>query len=674
MRTKVRTWTRFFLLLAMIAAAVFAWVCTEPVPASADVEEDGRQGEVSLLALPENVTVTKITGVELTGSATTASSYEQIKNALIVTATGSDGTEYTLGSDAFELIGVFENGAQETNVFRVICGDVQSDATVELSGTPVGNSTTRSISAVFNNAAGTAIYPYTNTVQLKQLLEVTRYSWTGEATPVTNNNEYVIEGELTPTKGGQIEPYDKEITIRLNIGQETSNVSCTVLVTGITPAAPTAVLVTGPGSVTALSPYTDYDWTVQVMYAGGMSTIPLSACTVEYADSAQSTTDEDGNKYTGFVYDSGGGYLKVTYTEAGSASTYFAFVEVLKVPYPAPYMPDPGTYAYTAEDGAATTTAQDISIRGFNPDIMEIVSVQYSGSAAGVEPAYDTAVGTFEATEAGEYTVRVALTNEAYYFQDHETDETYLDLTYTLEPAEPPIELEWSDGAYQEGELHWDRDDDVSFTLLNNYGGGNVTCSYSKEGGGTTTGTGEEPNLPNETGTYTLTVSVAASGNFTAVEDKELATFTIGQRVLGAPTLSALTYTGASQAPAVTYAGENDASYLAVTNAGGTDAGEYTATFKIVGNEAVWSEDIGGEGYAVSGNTLTITYSIAKLKISAPSFTDPGYTYSGSKQTAALADWAPSEGLSIKTPVTLAISDGASADLASGALTATDAG
>ena len=102
MRTKVRTWTRFFLLLAMIAAAAVAWVCTGPVPASADVEEDGRQGEVSLLALPENVTVTEIT-VELTGSATTASSYEQIKNALTVTATGSDGMEYPLGSDEFEL-------------------------------------------------------------------------------------------------------------------------------------------------------------------------------------------------------------------------------------------------------------------------------------------------------------------------------------------------------------------------------------------------------------------------------------------------------------------------------------------------------------------------------------------------------------------------------------------
>ena len=676
MRTKGKFWARFILLLALCAAAVFAWGSVGIVPTFAESGGNGRQGEVSLLALPENVTVAEITSVELTGAATTASSYEQIKKALTVTATGSDGEVYQLGSDEFELIGVFAEGAQETNQFRAVCGNVQSAATVELSGTPVGNSTTRSISAVFNNAAGTAIYPYTNTVQLKQLLEVTRYSWTGEATPVTNNNEYVIEGELTPTKGGQTEPYDKEITIRLNIGQETSNVSCTVLVTGITPAAPTAVLVTGPGSVTALSPYTDYDWTVQVMYAGGMSTIPLSACTVEYADSAQSTTDEDGNKYTGFVYDSGGGYLKVTYTEAGSASTYFAFVEVLKVPYPAPYMPDPGTYAYTAEDGAATTTAQDISIRGFNPDIMEIVFVQYSGSAAGVEPAYDTAAGTFEATEAGEYTVRVALTNEAYYFQDHETDETYLDLTYTLEPAEPPIGIEWSDGAYEGGELRWNRDDDVSFTLLNNYGGGDVTYTYSKAGGGTTTGSGTEPNLPNEAGTYTLTVRVAASGNFTAVEDKELATFTIGKRVLQAPTLSALTYTGAAQAPAVTYAGGNDASYLAVTNAGGTAAGEYTATFTIEdADEAAWSEEIVGEGYAVSGNTLTITYEIAKLEISAPSFTDPGYTYNGSAQTASLAaGWAPSAGLSIETPVTLAISDGASAELASGALTATDAG
>ena len=46
---------------------------------------------VSVLALPENVTVTEITGVDLTGTVTTASSYADIKAALAVTARGSDG-------------------------------------------------------------------------------------------------------------------------------------------------------------------------------------------------------------------------------------------------------------------------------------------------------------------------------------------------------------------------------------------------------------------------------------------------------------------------------------------------------------------------------------------------------------------------------------------------------
>ena len=177
MRTKVRTWTRFFLLLAMIAAAVFAWVCTEPVPASADVEEDGRQGEVSLLALPENVTVAEITSVELKGSATTASSYEQIKKALTVTATGSDGEVYQLGSDEFELIGVFAEGAQETNQFRAVCGNVQSAATVELSGTPVGNTATRSISAVFTPDESSPLHSNSDVMfDLPDYLTVTRYT------------------------------------------------------------------------------------------------------------------------------------------------------------------------------------------------------------------------------------------------------------------------------------------------------------------------------------------------------------------------------------------------------------------------------------------------------------------------------------------------------------------
>lgn len=91
MRTKGKFWARFILLLALCAAAVFAWGSVGIVPTFAESGGNGRQGEVSLLALPENVTVAEITSVELTGSATTASSYEQIKEALTVTATGSDG-------------------------------------------------------------------------------------------------------------------------------------------------------------------------------------------------------------------------------------------------------------------------------------------------------------------------------------------------------------------------------------------------------------------------------------------------------------------------------------------------------------------------------------------------------------------------------------------------------
>ena len=681
MRTKGKFWARFILLLALCAAAVFAWGSVGIVPTFAESGGNGRQGEVSLLALPENVTVAEITSVELTGSATTASSYEQIKEALTVTATGSDGEVYQLGSDEFELIGVFADGAQETNQFRVECGNVQSAATVELSGTPVGNTATRSISAVFTPDESGPLYSNSDVkFDLPDYLAVTRYTWDGSSS-VMGVMDYEIDGDLTPTTAvAEGATFDKEITIYEFVGGGERGVSCTVEITGIHPAQPQRVSISGPGYVDAFSTWQDYadtnPFTFTVTYAGGVTgtlsgtLLQSGAVKISYGDA--SGTPTEGAE--GFVYSENGGSLIISYTEAGHTVTGYLRVRVNKVAVDLPTVSS-GVYQYEADGEDVTTTEQTVSLNYFREGVMRIQSVAYSGHASGVTPAFNAEKGTFVATEAGDYTVTVELVNPAYYFRGQDESKTEMDIVYTLEPAEPPIGIEWSDSAYEGGELRWNRDDDVSFTLLNNYGGGDVTYTYRKAGGGTTTGSGTEPNLPNEAGTYTLTVRVAASGNFTAVEGKELATFTIGKRVLQAPTLSALTYTGAAQAPAVTYAGENDASYLAVTNNGGTDAGECTATFTIEdADEATWSEEIGGEGYAVSGNTLTITYEIAKLEISAPSFTDPGYTYSGSAQTASLAGWAPSAGLAIETPVTLTISGGASADLASGALTATDAG
>ena len=96
---------------------------------------------------------------------------------------------------------------------------------------------------------------------------------------------------------------------------------------------------------------------------------------------------------------------------------------------------------------------------------------------------------------------------------------------------------------------------------------------------------------------------------------------------------------------------------------------EADGTEYVMSHERDWTEED-----LLGGGTVWSFWSRWQETISAPSFTDPGYTYSGSEQTASLAGWAPSKGLSIETPVTLTVSGGASAELASGKLTATKAG
>ena len=154
-------WARFLMLMALFVTTLFACVSLGTISARAEETGEGAAlsegGGVSVLALPENVTVTEITGVDLTGTVTTDSSYADIKAALAVTATGSDGEPYELDPDEFEVVGVFEDGAIETNTFRIVCGTVTSEATFEMSGEPVRNDAVRSITAEYVNDGSTML-------------------------------------------------------------------------------------------------------------------------------------------------------------------------------------------------------------------------------------------------------------------------------------------------------------------------------------------------------------------------------------------------------------------------------------------------------------------------------------------------------------------------------------
>ena len=701
MKTKGRLfWTRLLTMMALCIAALIAGLSfgmTSAYAENADKAASSEDGGVSVLALPEGVTVTGITGVELTGTVTTASSYAEIKAALAVTATGSDGETYELDPDEFEVVGVFEDGAIETNTFRIVCGTVTSEATFEMSGEPVRNDAVRSITAEYVNDGSTMLYSYSSLeFDVKDMVQVTRWTWAGEGT-IAGSEEFVLEGQLTPSRAGQTQPYSKEITVRRFIGDETSNISCTLEIPDIQPAAPSAIrITTAPGTVVAFSKIDPAAWVLQVEYEddpwGNAFEIPLSMVTVQYADASGETTDEEGNPYEGFVYDGGRGQVIFSYSENGETVTVRRQIAVSRVSISQVYFLGVGEYKYSVtENNEVEGTDQTASIVNYNSGIMKIASVSLSGSQASVP--FDTQAGTITVCDAGTYTVRVELTNAAYYFENRQApDDTYMEIEYVVDPVEPPIEIEWSENAYDGEDLKWDRDDNVSFELLKNYGNGEVTYTYRRTDGSTTTGTAEDPNLPNETGTYTLTVKVEANGNFAAFEG-ELATFTVGQRVIGLPTLNDpdvndgnLVYNGAEQEASITYAGgEGDADYLDVVDTGGKNVGTYTVTFTIkdqYADEAEWDSSIvNGDGVTIDGNTLTLTYQITKLSIAVPNFNNFAgtFTYNGYGHTVALGNWYPSAGLEIDSPVRLSIEgdgegDTASADQAIGTVTATNAG
>ena len=682
-------------IVLVCAALSLAFLPGPATRANAD-PEDAR-------ALPDDVAVTDITGVNYRGGVTADSTYDAIKGALTVTVTGSDAQTYTLASDEFEVVGVFADGENTTNNFMVVVGDIEDDpqAAVTITGFTADRSGVRSISAVYDGEA--TLYSYTNVLTLLTRVGVDVTYWDGTTRENVSSSEYTLEGNLAPETGNMVGIFDKEITVIYRESGQNTNITTTCLITNINPASPNSLVAYANDAVNAMDQCSDGDITVQVIYNGGMVLLPFGSYTVEYMYQTDDGSWEVDPDAEGYIYSEGGvGQVRIRYTENGTTVSTDVIIQVSRVAVTSPTFSIAGSnYEYTVSGDVATGSTQTISLNNFyNSEIMEITGVTYEGIIPGASAGFNSDNGSITVTDTGIYTVTVALREDAqaYFFRNDEGDENLREVTlkYEVYAVEPPIELDWSDNAYGEDDaLIWDRDDEVSFDLLHNYGNGSVTYTYINiNGGEPVTGTAENPNLPNVVGEYNMTVTVAANGNFTGATLEDIH-FTIGQRVISIPTLNAstggnLVYNGAPQTAEITYQNSGDAEYLDVTNVGGTDAYTYTVTFTIkdeYADEAAWdSEIVSGNGVTVNGNTLTLTYEITKLSIAVPSFgtggtittTYQGTPNNGTAQTQGLSDYAPSAGFAegITSPVTVTISGNAptSADSVNGTVTATNAG
>ena len=710
MKTKGRLfWTRLLTMMALCIAALIAGLSfgmTSAYAENADKAASSEDGGVSVLALPEGITSISVE----TGVVSPSATYAQVKAALTVTAYSQDGTVLgSLNPSDFEVVGDFDDGQNTTSDFTVTVTGTKITETVTIQGFTADRSAVRSISATYNGGGVLRSYTPINYLLQQSLISVTATTWEGTTRSLNLNNEVVLEGNLAPSTGGVNAEFSKNVTVRYREGGSNTNITCICEITGIQPAVPQSISVTPNNVVTALEPCAAGDLIVTVTYAGGMQAeIPFNAYSVQYMQNVDGVWEVDPDA-EGYIYGDGWGRVQVTYSEAGTqisgSNSEYYLIQVSRVAVTQPTFSSAGSdYDYTDSDGVAVGEPQTISLNEFYDDtIMEIKGVSYQGEIEDASAQFNSTNGSITVTDAGIYTVTVALREEAqaYFFRNDDNDDDLreIEITYEIYPVEPPIEIEWSENAYDGEDLKWDRDDIVSFELLKNYGNGEVTYTYRRTDGSTTTGTAEDPNLPNETGTYTLTVKVEANGNFAAFEG-ELATFTIGHRVIGLPTLNDpdvndgnLVYNGASQKASITYAGgEGDEGYLDVTNAGGTVVGDdYTVTFTIkdqYADEAEWDSSIvNGDGVTIDGNTLTLTYQITKLSIAIPTFgtngtiTTPyqGSPNNGTAQEQSLGNWYPSAGFAegVTSPVTVSIQGGSgavSADSKIGTVTATNAG
>ena len=709
MKTKGRLfWTRLLTMMALCIAALIAGLSfgmTSAYAENADKAASSEDGGVSVLALPEGITRISVE----TGVVSPSATYAQVKAALTVTAYSQDGTVLgSLNPSDFEVVGDFDDGQNTTSDFTVTVTGTEITETVTIQGFTADRSAVRSISATYNGGGVFRSYTPVNYLLQQSLISVTATTWEGTTRSLNLNNEVVLEGNLAPSTGGVNAEFSKNVTVRYREGGSNTNITCICEITGIQPAVPQSISVTPNNVVTALEPCAAGDLIVTVTYVGGMQAeIPFNAYSVQYMQNVDGVWEVDSDA-EGYIYGDGWGRVQVTYSEAGTqisgSNSEYYLIQVSRVAVTQPTFSSAGSdYDYTDSDGVAVGEPQTISLNEFYDDtIMEIKGVSYQGEIEDASAQFNSTNGSITVTDVGIYTVTVALREEAqaYFFRNDDNDDDLreIEITYEIYPVEPPIEIKWSENAYDGEDLKWNRDDIVSFELLKNYGNGKVTYTYRRTDGSTTTGTAEDPNLPNETGTYTLTVKVEANGNFAAFEG-ELATFTVGQRVIGLPTLNDpevndgnLVYNGAEQEASITYAGgEGDADYLDVVDTVGENVGTYTVTFTIkdqYADEVEWDSSIvNGDGVTIDGNTLTLTYQITKLSIAIPTFGTGGTittTYDGSPnngtaQTQQLGNWAPSAGFAegVTSPVTVSIQGGSgavSADSKIGTVTATNAG
>lgn len=527
-------------------------------------------------------------------------------------------------------------------------------------------------------------------------------------TEMYGNREFLgdLSAERDTVSGTQ---YNKDVTIRYTGNENLLVNSCTVTVTGIEAVNPSSILVISTtGATTDVgSTFTTIssEYTYTVMYEdGGMGTVlwDNSKFAIDYYTYQENSYVLDSDKEAfDWTHPSGREQVVLHYTECGkTVDSSVITVQLNKTPYsPLSLSASNGQlttegrygeelqliYQFAAdEEGQAVGSPWIVAFQQFNNEAVQITSVEKAeDDEFSAEDLINNTAGTVSLTDVGTYTVTLTISG-GYYWNVGEGTPSEITYTVTIIPAELDLGVSFTgetendageakDGWTYGGSVTETANGTLSvgeteiLTVTGNYGDGEVTYHFL-DASGSEIGT----SIPTNAGNYYVYVSVAASadGRFAPSSMKPddgtsytewAVPFIVGkQEVL--PYTETTPASGGVQTvfdykayedKALT-ADENDPDnrYKIVTNAGGTDVGNYDVVLQLDDqNNYRWegkTAELSGADFDDSDdfaqttvkfrivkaeNSLTVTISgwtygetASELSFSA-SFGEPNHTY-----------------------------------------------
>ena len=690
METKTKKWVVavlfavLFACVALLSLGVTAFTSTRARAATGDT--------ITSISIAPASDTTRFYNFETLGALKTNSEIggEAVGPRLIVTATYDDNSSLKGELDASAFTLTTEGGLKETDtlpagqhtVIATLVGNAEISArcTIEVRDNEIV-----SISATYDAERAGEISPTTQLGFLRRYIAIAGKYANGD--PASNISNWSIEGDLAAPRDNTSETYSKVVKIVYNDDAYVKPYELTI--TNIKAQDPTGIFLATSSEVsygagTKFDPSeAAFDFTI--MYSTGMITLRYSASDTRFSfsyanEEGEAICDADGNVRPGmeayadkdafeyYITTNNTDYLYIYYTENGKTVEYPIIVNVFKSAHSivilnsggTTYRPGETTSGLTYEyevtsDNAATGKAHSFDLDNtgyeFDPEIMEIkVSGNREGGEAinsGIEivEAASKQTGEVRLTEAGTYTVIVALTNPGYYWSTYEESDS-LSFTVIIEKADLE-DLSVSVGhttcddseVQKPGWTYGETFREEWVTYAGNYGGGDVEWHYS---GRLNAGTDYSDNAqaPTDAGFYKVYVDITETDNFEAGSTKgEPAEFIVGKKEIE-PTLKD---SGRNILQTKTYAGTPltadavaDGRYSILTNAqNAQNVGTYSVTLKLTDSDNYRWDTPAGDVDSDAFANREVFFEIVAKQVKRPQSAFTG-TYSGIEQTIDL--------------------------------------